>query len=185
MTDYRMGHSAPEDDGYSAQLPAVRDRFGPDILDQPDLYGTCDDETLRQMTVAVDDPDTMVRIYRAVPPEHLEINRGDWVTLSRAYAHDHGYVDDRVAWPVVFADVPARQVWTDGNDPSEYGYGGPDLTGLDGYAESDVMPPPPASGPARAPDEETIQFTPSQGAREERRVPPTSPAVTRAPDRSI
>lgn len=68
MTDYRMGHSAPEDDGYSAQLPAVRDRFGPDILDQPDLYGTCDDETLRQMTVAVDDPDTMVRIYRAVPP---------------------------------------------------------------------------------------------------------------------
>lgn len=186
MTDYRGSHTAPEDDGYSAPLSAVQERFGPDVLEQPDLYGSCDAETVQQMTTAVDNPDAVVRIYRAVPPEYPEINRGDWVTLSRAYAHDHGYVDGGSDWPVVFADVPAQQVWTDGNDPSEYGYGGPDLTGLTGYAEADAMPPPPASGPGQvAPDDEVIRFQPSRGAREERKQPPVSPASQPAPERSI
>jgi hypothetical protein len=149
MTDYRGSHTAPEDDGYSAPLSAVQERFGPDVLEQPDLYGSCDAETVQQMTAAVDNPGAVVRIYRAVPPEYPEINRGDWVTLSRAYAHDHGYVDGGSDWPVVFADVPAQQVWTDGNDPSEYGYGGPDLTGLTGYAEADAMPRPRQADRAR------------------------------------
>ena len=184
MNDYRVGHTAPEDDGYSAPLPAAQDRFGPDILDQPDLYGSCDDETLRQLAAAVHNPEAVVRIYRAVPPEHLEINRGDWVTLSRAYAHDHGYVGGGADWPVVFADVLATEVWTDGNDPSEYGYGGTNLTGLVGYAETDAMPAQAAVAPAGLPAEESVHFTSLRGALEERRQPPTADTTTRSPDRS-
>ncbi|MDN5898477.1 MAG: hypothetical protein L0H74_00230 [Brachybacterium sp.] len=176
--DYRLQHTAPCDDGYSTQLRDARTRFGSDVLDQPDLYGAVDDETLAQMRVAVEDPDAVLRIYRAVPPEHLEINTGDWVTLSRAYAHDHGYREEAPAWPVVYADVPAGQVWTDGNDPSEYGYGGPNLTGLIPHDEHEPLPAHPLDPAAPHPGspgiEETMDFRPSPGAHAERRIPPTT-----------
>lgn len=186
--EYRLQHRAPTDDGYSARLHDARTRFGPDVLERPDLYGSVDEETVAQMRAAVEDPEAVLRIYRAVPPEHQEINTGDWITLSRAYAHDHGYVDDGPDWPVVCADVPADRVWTDGNDPSEYGYAGPDLTALAPYAEGEAMPPHPLdAAPAAAPDQapeavdEEVEFTPSPGARTERRIPPaTTPS---GPDR--
>lgn len=183
--DYQLAHQAPRDDGYSAPLSAALTRFGPDVLDHPDFYGASDDETLRQMRAAVSDPETQVRIYRAVPPEHLEINSGDWVTLSREYAHNHGYVDGADDWPVVFADIPARYVWTDGNDPSEYGYDGPSLTELQPYTEDEPMPPP--EGPLREAgtlEHESAGFTPSAGAGAERRIPPSlsaSPSRARRP----
>lgn len=184
MNDYRLDHSAPADDGYSSPLPDILKRFGPDVLDRPDLYGNCDDETLEQMRAAVADPDGTVRIYRAVPPDHLEINGGDWVTLSRGYAHDHGYVDDGPDWPVVFADVPARQVWTDGNDPSEYGYNGTAHVDLTGYAEGEPIPPPPARVPPLVTDhEESAGFSPSRGAQAFRRQPPSVSGPNGSPHR--
>lgn len=64
MNDYRLDHSAPADDGYSSPLPDILKRFGPDVLDRPDLYGNCDDETLEQMRAAVADPDGTVRYRR-------------------------------------------------------------------------------------------------------------------------
>ena len=137
------------------------------------------------MRAAVTSPETHVRVYRAVPPEHLEINRGGWATLSREYAHTHGYVDGTDDWPVVFADVPAKDVWTDGNDPSEYGYDGPSLTELQPYAEGEQMPPPGRpSSEARSIEHESVGFTPSAGAAAERRVPPsmsTSPTRLAGP----
>ena len=48
----------------------------------------------------------------------------------------------RIKKAVVVADVPASRVWTDGNDPSEFGYDGPALTDLHGYREDDPFPPP-------------------------------------------
>lgn len=141
---------------------------------------------MAQMREAVQNPAAALRNYRAMPPEHLEINPGDWVTLSRPYAHDHGYVDDGPDWPVVYADVAASAVWTDGNDPSEYGYDGPALTSLTPYAEGEPMPAHPVD-PAPTmtarhdqvdvgADEETVDFRPSPGARAERRVPPAADA---------
>lgn len=185
--EYRLQHQAPTDDGYSARLHEARSQFGPDVLERPDLYGTADDETLRQMRAAVEDPAAELRIYRAVPPEHPEINDGDWVTLSRAYAHDHGYVDDGPDWPVVYADVPAERVWTDGNDPSEYGYDGPDLVDLDRYTEDEPMPPHPLDttevvDERRHVETTTIRFRASPGAAEQRRVPPASQSTGRGRD---
>lgn len=148
--DYRLMHRAPIDDGYSRPVTDALIQFGPDVLDRPDLYGQADDETVRQLHAAVADPRAIVRIYRAVPPAFLEINPGDWVTLSRAYAHQHGYQDDPGGdWPIVYADVPATSVWTDGNDPSEYGYDGPRLQGLRPYHEHDDMPDASPDGPSR------------------------------------
>lgn len=137
--DYWLAHRAPANDGYSMALGRALEAFGPDLLEAPDLYGTCDAETLSQLQAAVADPDATVRVYRAVPWEHTEINPGDWITLSRGYAFDHAYSEGMA---VVVADVPASRVWTDGNDPSEFGYDGPALTGLRGYREDDSFPSP-------------------------------------------
>lgn len=141
---YWLAHRAPANDGYSMSLARALEAFGPDVLDNPDLYGTSDAETMSQLRAAVEDPDATVRIYRAVPWGHTEINPGDWITLSRSYAFDHAYAE---AMAVVLADVPASRVWTDGNDPSEYGYDGPALTDLHGYREDDVFPPVGAAHP--------------------------------------
>lgn len=137
--EYWLGHRAPANDGYSMALGRALEAFGPDLLDAPDLYGTSDAETMSQLQAAVVDPETTVRVYRAVPWEHTEINPGDWITLSRGYAFDHAYSEGMA---VVVADVPASRVWTDGNDPSEFGYDGPALTDLHGYREDDPFPPP-------------------------------------------
>lgn len=126
--DYRLGHTAPEDDGYSNPITRLTDGFfGDDVYEHPDWYGVADDETMEQLTAVRDDPDVTVRIYRAVPHDHQEINNGDWITLSREYAEEHSFDMDGPGndGVVVSTEVPATQVFTDGNDLAEYGYTGP------------------------------------------------------------
>lgn len=126
--DYRMGHTAPVDDGYSNPITRLTDGFfGDDVYEHPDWYGVADEETMQQLTTVRDDPQATVRVYRAVPHDHPEINSGDWVTLSRDYAEEHAFDLDApgVDGEVVSMEVPATQVFTDGNDLAEYGYTGP------------------------------------------------------------
>ncbi|AMM31977.1 hypothetical protein SA2016_1297 [Sinomonas atrocyanea] len=42
-------------------------------------------------------------------------------------------------WPIVFADVPARTVVTDGKDLDQYGYAGPPLAGLRDSVAGDTL----------------------------------------------
>lgn len=120
--DYQIQHRAPGDDGYSHPIAEARQAFGPDILEAPDLYGSSDEQTMTQLRAALEGADT-VRIYRAVPQGVTAINDGDWVTLSREYAHDHGWNEDPAqVMPVVAADVPVTSVYTDGNDPRDGGW---------------------------------------------------------------
>lgn len=129
VRDYRVGHTAPVEDGYSKPITNLTDGFfGDDVYDHPDWYGTADDETMDQLKAVRDNPDATVRIYRAVPHGHQEINNGDWITLSRDYAETHSYDLEAESedGTVVSMDVPASQVFTDGNDLAEYGYNGPD-----------------------------------------------------------
>lgn len=170
IDDPHTHHRAPTDDGYSRPIAESRTRFGPDVLDRPDLYGNYDDEALAQLRRAVESRHTRVRVYRAVPPDHARIDDGDWVTLSRAYAHDHAYAD---GWPIVFADVEADRVFTDGNDPMEYGYAGPAQTGLATYGETDQLPP------FRDPDSPATRAY--RGADPTPGRPPRSPAGTPCP----
>lgn len=181
-------HRAPSDDGYSAQLHDALRRFGSDVFHDPYLPYPADAEALDQLRAATADPGALVRVYSAVPPDRLTISAGDWVTLSRLYAQDNAYQEIGPAWPVVYADVPAAQVWTNGEDPSGYGYTGPGFANLTPYAEGDEMPPHPleVSSTRPASDEsvsESVDFRPSAGALAERRLPPTVGSVD--PDRGI
>jgi hypothetical protein len=54
------------------------------------------------------------------PPK--TINPGDWVTLSRGYAKRHGEGRLNGNYRILSKRVPARHVYTDGNDLNEWGY---------------------------------------------------------------
>lgn len=159
--DYQIQHRAPGDDGYSHPITEARQAFGPDILEAPDLYGSSDEQTMTQLRAALEGADT-VRIYRAVPQGVTAINDGDWVTLSREYAHDHGWNEDPAqVMPVVAADVPVTSVYTDGNDPSEWGYAGPRIEALIpmGEGETEVAGRPGGSATV------TVEIDPGTGDR--------------------
>lgn len=68
--------------------------------------------------------DPMVKVYRAVPKSVKEgkLRNGDWVTPSRKYAEMHG--DNRLEgdYRIIEQEVPASQLWWDGNDINEWGF---------------------------------------------------------------
>lgn len=67
-----------------------------------------------------------ITMYRSVPSDVKEgsFRNGHWVTPSRAYAVDnaklHGWGDD---YNIIEQKVPVDDVWFDGNDIAEWGYG--------------------------------------------------------------
>lgn len=132
-TNYRVAHRAPTrtSDDQSAPLDQLAAAY-PDLIANPDWYGDCDDETLTQVRLAQGHPEALVTIYRALPAEHAEINPGDWVTLSAAYAQAHAIIDDdpESDWPVIAAQVRAGDVFSDGNALSEFGYDGQQLVAV-------------------------------------------------------
>ena len=50
------------------------------------------------------------------------INNGDWVTLSRQYAKEHGESALNGKYRIISKKVPARKLFTDGNSIQEFGY---------------------------------------------------------------
>ena len=67
----------------------------------------------------------LVRVYRAVPKNIEEgmFRNGDWVTMSPEYAKIHGELRFGIDnYRVIQHDVPANQLWWDGNDINEWGF---------------------------------------------------------------
>ena len=70
------------------------------------------------------DGKAMVTIYRAVPKSIKESNvrNGDWVTLSESYAKQHGNHALEGNYRIIKEEVPAENLYWDGNDINEWGY---------------------------------------------------------------
>lgn len=68
--------------------------------------------------------DVKVKVYRAVPTsvKEVKLRNGDWVTPSKKYAEMHG--DNRLdgKYRIIEDEVPANQLWWDGNDANEFGF---------------------------------------------------------------
>lgn len=68
--------------------------------------------------------DVKVKVYRSVPTSVKEgkLRNGDWVTPSKKYAEMHG--DNRLEgkYRIIEDEVPANQLWWDGNDANEFGF---------------------------------------------------------------
>ena len=63
-----------------------------------------------------------VNSLRQTLKKPLPINNGDWVTLSKAYAKEHGESALNGNYKIVSKKVPARKLFTDGNSIHEFGY---------------------------------------------------------------
>ena len=66
----------------------------------------------------------MITVYRAVPMSIKEnqLRNGDWVTPSRKYAELHGISRLEGDYRIIKQEVPADELWWDGNDINEWGY---------------------------------------------------------------
>lgn len=122
--DYRGQHQADPDG------PALHEAevAYPDIHQHPEYYhhgGQAYDESMAAIRAARGKPDRPVTVYRAVPHGVKDINPGDWVSTSKAYATQHGMHahDPKQDLPVISRKVPAKHLHTDGgNDVNEWGY---------------------------------------------------------------
>jgi hypothetical protein len=69
-------------------------------------------------------PDAEVTMYRAVPKnaDISNINAGDWVTLSKDYAKNHGEAALRGDYKILSQKVKAKDLWTNADSIQEFGY---------------------------------------------------------------
>jgi hypothetical protein len=62
---------------------------------------------------------------KEAPPQNektASINPGDWVTINRGYAKEHGESSLRGQYRIISKKVYARDIFTEGNSIHEYGY---------------------------------------------------------------
>jgi len=143
ITALRAEANANRDDWAGIHRPPMRDSGAPahdltgggtvypDDVYSPNAvqyYGTgnkaMDRETVQILNKLKNNPDKMVSIYRAVPPgvKGSEISAGDWVTVNRNYAKDHGESALRGDYVIIERRVPARDIYTNGDSIHEFGF---------------------------------------------------------------
>jgi len=68
-------------------------------------------------------PNKNVKIYRAVPKgSNAKINKGDWVTITKEYAEDHGRSNLGGNYEIVSKVVKAKDIYSEANSIHEFGY---------------------------------------------------------------
>jgi hypothetical protein len=125
---YRGAHTPPGPD-FGAPLYDLTKMYQADVYSPKAVqyYGTglptADREAFALAQKVRGNPDATVTIYRAVPkdPNIKSINEGDWVTLSKEYAKNHGesVLDD---YKIIAQKVKAKELWTNADSIHEFGY---------------------------------------------------------------
>lgn len=69
-------------------------------------------------------PNAQVTMYRAVPKDESikSINPGDWVSLSKSYAQNHGESVLGKDYKIISQKVKAKDLWTNADSIHEFGY---------------------------------------------------------------
>lgn len=127
---YRGGHrppmrssGAPLSDLTGGGAIYPDDVYGPNGMR---YYGTGDPKmdraTMKIVQAARGNPDQEVTIYRAAPTGVTNINPGDWVTVNRDYAVQHGEASLQGDYHVIERKVRAGDIFTNGDSWHEYGY---------------------------------------------------------------
>jgi len=129
-TNYRMSHRAPDPE---ENAPAYDLTGGgaiyPDNVYSADgarIYGGGEPEMARRVhsiiTSMRGNPNAKVQIYRAVPKGVRQVNVGDWVTIDRQYAEQHGQSNLNNDYEILTNTVNADEIYTDGNSLFEWSY---------------------------------------------------------------
>lgn len=147
LEDMALGYTPQPDDYFSH----------PERYSQNTPHGL---ESVKAINTAIDaikngEKDVKVKVYRAVPTSVKEgkLRNGDWVTPSKKYAEMHGTNRLEGKYRIIEDEVPATQLWWDGNDANEFGFddgkaykyknakNNRKLNDLVTYDDGDVIPP--------------------------------------------
>ena len=116
LEDIALGYTPQPDDYFSH----------PERYSQNTPHGL---ESVKAINAAIDaikngEKDVKVKVYRAVPTSVKEgkLRNGDWVTPSKKYADIHGNNRLEGKYRIIEDEVPATQLWWDGNDANEFGF---------------------------------------------------------------
>lgn len=116
LEDIALGYTPQPDDYFSH----------PERYSQNTPHGL---ESVKAINAAIDaikngEKDVKVKVYRAVPTSVKEgkLRNGDWVTPSKKYADMHGANRLEGKYRIIEDEVPATQLWWDGNDANEFGF---------------------------------------------------------------
>jgi hypothetical protein len=131
LSNYAGKHRPPMADNGGAPLHDLTGggQVYPDDIYSPkarQYYGTGeanDAQLFRQIQSLKGKPDAMVTAYRAVPKDVTAnaINHGDWVTINKQYAIDHGEGALNGEYKILQGQYPAKSLFTNGDSPYEYG----------------------------------------------------------------
>ena len=125
---YRLSHKAPTAK-YGTPMTSITEMFPEDIFGPNGAfyYGNGDRyESQKAIDIirrVQGNPDRLVKVYRAVRKDIKEgsVRNGDWVTISRDYAKEHGY-RNWGKYNIIEQEVPAKFLYNDGNSIFEFGY---------------------------------------------------------------
>ena len=126
--DYRIPHSSPVPEGKNS-LDDMSDIYGDDVYGAKgaQYYGTGnrtqDQQTINILSKVKGKPDADITVYRAVPKDAPDtINAGDWITVNRGYAKDHGEGPMYGDYKIISQKVKVGDVFTNGDSLHEQGY---------------------------------------------------------------
>jgi hypothetical protein len=123
-----QGQHKPPSKNYGAPLYDLLKIYPDDVYDNIHQYTTGNLE-LKSALLAKDyknKPDQQVQVYRAVPKGVEQINPGDWVAITSAYAEQHSKhpKDPKKDLDIITGFCKAKELFTDGNSLAEWGYQG-------------------------------------------------------------
>lgn len=130
VADYGMVHRPMTVEGGAARLHDLTSSFDDTIYGKAAVqnYGTgvpaLDREAVRIFQQVRNKPDAMVTVYRAVPKDAKQtgMNPGDWISVSKQYAMEHGESTLGGNYKIVAQKVPAKHLTTNADSILEQGY---------------------------------------------------------------
>lgn len=128
--DYRMEHSAPNgSDEISQSIDNLKGLYPDDLYSNKGYqyygsgYDSMDRKAWEVLKRVKGNPDAKVTIYRAYPKgTGGTITNGDWVTIVRDYAVEHGEANLDGDYQIVSKDVKAKEIFTNADSLLEQGY---------------------------------------------------------------
>jgi len=128
--EYMASHRPVTIEGGASTLDNLIPSFGEDIYGKNALqyFGTgspnLDRQALSVFQQVKGNPNATVTVYRAVPKnvEQQSLNSGDWVTISKDYAKQHGESTLGGNYKLVEQQVPASSLTTNADSILEQGY---------------------------------------------------------------
>ena len=127
---YQGSHRPMTVEGGAGRLHDLEPTFGPDIYgpDAIQYFGTgeksLDIQTLRILKAVKGKPEADVTIYRAIPKDEVATSAvpGDWVTVNKGYAKDHGEGVLGGDYKIIEQKVKAKDLTTNADSFNEQGY---------------------------------------------------------------